>query len=127
MVRIANLHGCGSCADVLRAGRAFRESDARSLLQLATCAASEGEVELARQTLDDVIARRVTSTGLGGSIDQPYEWVLAFYHRGQLAEKAGDVALARSSYQTFVDRWGKADRVVPEVTDARKALARLAR
>jgi serine/threonine protein kinase/Tfp pilus assembly protein PilF len=66
----------------------------------------------------------VTSLNLGrmGSGDL---YALSLYTQGEIAGKLGQKAKAIECYQKFLDLWKDADPGLPEVEDARKALAGL--
>ncbi len=121
-LRMGPEHGCGRCADVVASGRSFREDSARSLTQFAACAEREGAMDLAAQAYRDIISRTLMmSQGL--SIDFAYEWVLAHHHLARVERALGHADEARRLEQAFVDQWARADRVIPELDEARKLLA----
>jgi len=55
----------------------------------------------------------------------PHHQVLARFHLARLHERAGRPAEARAEHERFLKQWGHADRPVPQVDEARQALARL--
>ena len=55
----------------------------------------------------------------------PYHAILARFHLGNVLADAGDRAAARDAYATFLRFWDRADRPIPEVALARRALAEL--
>ncbi len=120
VVRLAAEASCGSCRDALAAGRSLREGNARSLARYATCAESEGEPELALRAWEDLAARR-TGRSVSAPIDGVFESVIAMYRLGRLHAELGHPDEARRWYQKFLDRWGKVDRPMDEVTQARAA------
>ena len=84
------------------------------------------------------LARALYDSGDLGKARQEYEkitlltngrlsdgeiYAKAFYMLGKIAERQGDKARARESYQKFLDLWKDADPGLPEVEDARKRLA----
>lgn len=66
-------------------------------------------------------AREVWNFGFEGQ----EEWVRTSYRIGELAERAGDSALARTAYSELVDRWQAGDATLPELVAARQRLGRL--
>ncbi|HUQ08436.1 MAG TPA: hypothetical protein VM261_38360, partial [Kofleriaceae bacterium] len=75
-----------------------------------------------RQALEAILVRRSTTT-IGLSIDWPIEWVLAHHDLARIERALGHADEARRLEQVFVDQWARADRVVPELDEARKLLA----
>ena len=78
-----------------------------------------GELDKARAAYEK-ITRLTTARIMGG-----YSYALAFYRLGEIAEKKGDAAAARSSYTKFLELWKNADPGRPEVAAAKKRLAAL--
>ena len=68
--------------------------------------------------------RRLTAVGPGGrsAVLEPRH-VLAL---ARLLEQEGDAAGARVEYQRFVKLWANADEGLPEIEEARRAVAQLA-
>ncbi len=66
-------------------------------------------------------AREVWNWGFEGQ----EEWVLASLRIGELAEAMGDLALARTAYSEFVDRWRNGDSTLPDLVRARARLRAL--
>ena len=52
-------------------------------------------------------------------------YALSFYSMGKIYQRIGDIAAARSSYQSFLSVWEDADGGLPEVADAKKQLETL--
>ncbi len=50
---------------------------------------------------------------------------LGHYHLGQVYERKGDGARARTAYETFLQIWQEADADIPEVIEAKQRLGRL--
>ena len=123
MRRAAAGAGCVPCTDVVRDGISVDESSQHGLYQLGRCAAQEGALALARDAF-------VRATALRTAIDtgfQPSEAhaILAHFQLARVLERMQLPADARKHYETFLAHWGEADRPMPEVDEARKALARL--
>ena len=121
MLRLAAHAGCGTCAEAVGAGLAGDEESTQSLVELGVCAAREGDLALARRALE--LARPWVSANMAQA--SPFHAMLARYHLAGVLAKQGDVAAARAEYGVFLDHWGNADRPLPEVVAARKALAEL--
>jgi tetratricopeptide (TPR) repeat protein len=123
MRRAGAAAGCVKCADVVRDGISVDESSQHGLYQLGMCAAQEGALALARDAFVRAAAlRTATDTGF-----QPSEAhaILAHFQLARVLERLQLPAEARKEYETFLAHWGQADRPMPEVDEARTALARL--
>jgi tetratricopeptide (TPR) repeat protein len=121
MLRTAADVGCASCADVVALGLSSTDGDGLSLVRFGRCAEKEGALELARDAFNRArLARDALAPG------SPYHSILARFHLARVLERQGKPAEARRWYEDFVAHWGHADRPVPEVDQARAALARLA-
>jgi tetratricopeptide (TPR) repeat protein len=126
LLRASAEHGCVPCKDVLHAGRNPIESDDRSAFQYALCAESAGESELAA----DLFGRlREARLSLLEDTDEgyPFVWIIARYHHARVLERLGRPDEARREYEDFLAHWGHADTALPELADARAALARLSK
>jgi tetratricopeptide (TPR) repeat protein len=53
------------------------------------------------------------------------EWIRATLRVGRNSEALGDKAAARDAYRRYVERWKNADPEIPELIEAKRALARL--
>jgi len=123
MRRAAAAAGCLPCTDVVRDGISVDESSQHGLYQLGVCAAKEGALALARDAFVRAAAlRTATDTGF-----QPSEAhaILAHFQLARVLERMQLPADARKEYEAFLAYWGQADRPIPEVDEALKALARL--
>ncbi len=49
----------------------------------------------------------------------------ALYLIARLEEETGDLASARKHYREYLDRWGNADKPIPDVKDAKARLEAL--
>ena len=120
--RFAAMAGCAPCREVVAAGLLPSEGDPASLIAFGRCAQSERELPLARRAFEQ-------ATRLWSSWDNhqasPYHATLAQFYLGATAASAGDAAAARAHYTRFLHAWGRADRALPEVHDAERALAEL--
>jgi tetratricopeptide (TPR) repeat protein len=123
MRRAAAAAGCVPCADVVRDGISVDEASQHGLYQLGMCAAKEGALALARDAFVRAAALRTAiDTGF-----QPSEAhaILARFQLARVLERMQLPVEARKEYETFLVYWGQADRPIPEVDEARTALARL--
>jgi tetratricopeptide (TPR) repeat protein len=120
MLRSAAEAGCGSCAEALRAGRSGDELSTSSLLRLGICAEREGAFPQARDALVDA-RLRLTLLGIR-TMESAFHTVVASFHLARVLARLGERDAARAEYQRFLDRWGHADRPLPEVDEARRAL-----
>ncbi|MEO8699810.1 MAG: protein kinase [Kofleriaceae bacterium] len=118
MVRAASEVGCATCAEVVAAGLSSDETSARSLIALGLCAERRGNLDMARLSLE-----RAAGSGQLQPERSPYHETVALLHLARVVAKQGDRARAKALYTELLDRWGRADRVLPEVTEARAALA----
>jgi hypothetical protein len=124
IIRAAAANGCASRAEVVRAGMLPDDSDMGSLYEFGVAAEEEGALSLARDALEKVREVHVLSIDSTSSVT-PYCEVLARFHLGRVLERMGKKSEARAQYDDFLDHWGHADRGVPEVDEARAAVARL--
>ena len=70
--------------------------------------------------------RRVVSSAINDDAGtSPFFSILARYRHARLLERTGHPAEAKAEYEDFLAHWGHADRPVPEIDDARAAVARL--
>ena len=125
MLRVSAEHGCARCEDVVKAGLSSKELSVPSLFRFALCAEQVGALELAADTLQRIRQVRTTTTHPPPFLSSTYHAILARYHLGRVLERLGRPADARIQYQSFLARWGHADRPVREVDDARGRLSRL--
>ena len=124
VLRAAGAKGCIPCAQVVHAGLASAEQDARALYQFGLCAESEGKLELAKAALDRI--RQIRLYGIGiDSTPTPYFSMLGRFHIARILERLGRAAEAKAAYSDFLAHWGHADHPLPEIDEARQALARL--
>lgn len=83
------------------------------------------------EPLEDVLANAYLEIGRLDEAIAEYERVLrlnpnyplAHYHLGQAYARKGDTARARQEYSKFLEIWNKADADVPEIIEAKKAVA----
>ena len=124
MLRAASEVGCARCADVLHAGLGSDERSTRSIFRFATCAEAEGALLLAADAFTRagtfIASSLITTNGFAPDLA-----VLAHFRLGRVLERLDRAAEARAEYERFLGWWGHADRLVPEVEEARKALDRL--
>ena len=117
--------GCGSCAAVVAAGLSPEERSTRSLYHFGLCAIAEDALPLALGALQRIERIRPASVDAGGSVQSSFFAILARYQLGRALERLGRKAEAKAAYADFLGHWGKADRVVKEVEQARAAHAAL--
>lgn len=122
ILRSAAIAGCASCKDALARGFSSAELGTESLVALGTCAVKEHDLVTARRAFDE--ATRLWSSWWTSEAS-PYHAVLAHYHLATVLEALGDAAAARAEYERFLRYWGKTDRPIPEVAEARIGLTRL--
>ncbi len=122
ITRAAAAVGCASCADAVREGMTSDEYSTGSLLALGLCGIDRGELVLAQQALER--ASRM-SFGLFAGEASPFHALLARFHLAGVLARTGDTGGARREYTAFLGAWGNADRPIPEVAQARDALAKL--
>ncbi|HTR54071.1 MAG TPA: protein kinase [Kofleriaceae bacterium] len=123
MLRAGALAGRIAHAEAVAAGFSADEENPAALLAFGLCARHEGELALARRSLD-AATRQWSSTYSNQA--SPYPAVLARFHLAGVLAELGDRAGARTQYERFLRCWGNADRPLPEVVAARRALAELA-
>jgi serine/threonine protein kinase/tetratricopeptide (TPR) repeat protein len=124
MLRAASEVGCARCAEVLHAGLGADERSTRSIFRFAACAEAEGALLLAA----DAFARAgtfIASSLISTNGFAPDLAVSAHLRLGRVLERLGRTSEARAEYERFLGWWGHADRLIPEVDEARKALDRL--
>jgi tRNA A-37 threonylcarbamoyl transferase component Bud32/tetratricopeptide (TPR) repeat protein len=125
LLRVAAEHGCVPCSEVVRAGQSAAETSVRSLYNFGHCAEQQGELALAQDAYKR--AERVLMPGVASGIlvASPLDSILARYHHATILERSGQRAAAKKEYEDFLAHWGHADRPLPEIDDARKAVERL--
>jgi tetratricopeptide (TPR) repeat protein len=126
MLRSAAGAGCAECADVVKEGRSVDEWNQQSLYRFGACAAEEGALDLARDAFERARSLRHSALDAGTAPAEVYA-VLARYQLARVLEKSGQAAAAKKEYEDFLAHWGHADLALPEVEDARRALARLSK
>jgi tetratricopeptide (TPR) repeat protein len=124
MLRSASGVGCASCADVVKEGLSADEWNQQGLYRFGTCALSENALGLARDAFERAKSLRHSAVDAGAASSEVFA-VLARYQLARVLEKTGQTAAAKKGYEDFLAHWGHADRTLPEVEDARKAVARL--
>jgi len=97
------------------------------LFQFGVCAETEGALALAASAFVRIRQVRLVSIGVGSSWSTAYPAILGRYHHARVLERQGKPAEAKAEYEDFLAHWGRADRALAEVDDARAALARLQR
>jgi tetratricopeptide (TPR) repeat protein len=125
MLRAAASAGCGSCADVVRAGLSSEERSTRSLFEFGVCALRTGARTLAADAFERAGRLRPASIDAGGPIQSSVYAILGQYELARTLEASGDPLRARHTYEQFLARWGHTDRALPEVESARAAVVRL--
>jgi tetratricopeptide (TPR) repeat protein len=125
-LRLAAKAGCATCADVVRAGAlsAF-EYTGYPVRLFAECAEREGDFARARAALMRLLTLSDLSINQASYGATPVDYVLAHFQLGRVLAELGDRAGARAEYEVFLRHWGNADRKIPEVDEARRALADL--
>jgi serine/threonine protein kinase/tetratricopeptide (TPR) repeat protein len=77
-----------------------------------------GQPAQARQELSHSLVRYEPSHARG-------YWLYSWYYLGRAHEELGNRGDAEQAYRTFLRYWGRADRKLPEIQDARERLAEL--
>jgi tetratricopeptide (TPR) repeat protein len=124
MLRSAADAGCASCADVVKEGLAQDEWNQASMYRFGVCALTTGALSIARDALDRAKWLRLAAIDAGTAPSVTFA-VLARYQLARALERIGQTKTARLEYQDFLSHWEHADRALPEIDDARKALDRL--
>ncbi|MBA2540430.1 MAG: protein kinase [Deltaproteobacteria bacterium] len=120
MLRAGAVRGCGTCKDVVAAGVGSTEDSVASLYELASCAKSEGQLDLARQTLEQIRGIRTWTTHPPPYLASPFHAIQARALLAQVFAQQRDPAAARRELTSFFARWERADRPVPAITAARE-------
>ncbi len=115
VLRLAADRGCASCAEATRVGISAGEDNTRSLFYFGVCAEREGSLKLAEDTFRGL-------RGLYGS-RSAFHSVLARFHLGRVLDRQGQKDAARAEYRDFLAHWEHADVALPEIEEARRALA----
>ncbi len=87
---------------------------------LASAYEQAGKLRAARKELEKI--PQLTQ----GRLLQGYEYATSFYRLGKICEQMGDRTKAIEYSAKFLDLWKNADRLAPEVEDARARMERLA-
>jgi TolA-binding protein len=119
ILRLAASRGCASCRAAVDAGLSESEWNPRSLYLFGLCAEHEHQLELARTAYG-----RAVSINADSNEASTVDTVRATSRLGVVRAALGDHDGARQAFQFVVSRWGNADRAIPEVEVARKALAK---
>ncbi len=122
MLRAGVAKGCAKCKDAVAAGFAEAELSTESLVELGRCAVELNDIVLARRAFEQ--AARLWSSW-SSSEASPFHAILATYYLGNVLVLQGDLEGARRNYERFLQAWGRADRGVPEVALAQRALKAL--
>jgi hypothetical protein len=117
--------GCTPCAEVVHDGLLPSEPDGSSVFDYALCAEREGALSLARDGFERAMHLQTESEGAVPDLIEPYHSALARFHLARVLERLGRRGEALLAYASFVNLWEHADRPVPELEEARRALARL--
>jgi tRNA A-37 threonylcarbamoyl transferase component Bud32 len=122
MLRAAALAGHGSPQAAIAAGFSTVEENTGSLVAFGLCALQVREFELARWSFER--ATRQWSSIINNQ-SSPFHAVLARFHLAVVLEELDERVAARTAYESFLRCWSAADRLIPEVALARKALDRI--
>ena len=109
---------------MVKLGLSADEWNQQSLYRFGGCAAAEGALDLARDAFDRARSLRHSALDAGTAPAEVFA-VLARFQLARVLERQGQNDAARLHYEGFLAHWGHADRTLPEVEEARKALARL--
>ena len=121
MLRFGAAQGCLPCTDAVAEGLGPTEEDPAALVALGRCARAQGQLDLARRSLD--LASRLWSSWLGRQAS-PYDAVVARFELAGVLAELHDPS-ARAQYERALRAWGHADRALPIVEAAGSALGAL--
>jgi tetratricopeptide (TPR) repeat protein len=86
---------------------------------LAEAYEKSGKLPFAREEYEKILMLT------NGRLLQGYTYAISFYRLGKICEQQNDRAKAIENYGKFIDLWKNADRIFPEVEDAKTRLAAL--
>jgi len=124
LMRAASTTGCSRCRDVIAAGVRAVEADSRSAFAFAACAEAEGELSLANDTFASLREIHLNSIDPTNELS-PFVWISARFRHARVLERLGRTDEARLEYQSYLQHWDHADAPLPELAEARAAIARL--
>ncbi|HEX4457358.1 MAG TPA: hypothetical protein VIA18_05285, partial [Polyangia bacterium] len=123
-LRTAAAGGCAACRDVVARGRDLAEQSMSSLFQFGRCALAEHQGQLAVDAFSDVERVRTQSTD-SIPTTATASAVMARFELGRALELVHQPKAARAAYVDFLSHWAHADRRLPEVDEAARAVIRL--
>ena len=89
------------------------------IVALAEAYEKSGKLPLAREEYENILMLT------NGRLLDGYTYATSFYRLGKICELQDDRAKAVENYGKFIDVWKNADRIFPEVEDAKTRLAAL--
>lgn len=91
---------------------------------LAEVYEKNNQLDSAIEVWKKIIAHKIQSFLTSFTIGT-FAWVEAHYHLGRLYQEKGDQKLAIEYYRKFLDLWKNADKILPEIKDAKEKLNQL--
>ncbi len=121
--RLAAEHGCATCAEVVRDGPSGFHR-ASSNVTFARCAAAENVLPLAASMLEE--ARLNLTTALQpNATASPFSSIVARLDLAEVYTRQGKREDGLREVETFLKRWAKLDRSMPQIAAAQRLRARL--
>lgn len=91
---------------------------------LAEAYEQSNQLDSAIKILQRIVENRLQCF-LPGSTMGPFIWIKAHYHLGRLFQKKGEMDSAVEYTRKFLDFWREADKILPEIEDAKRRLSHM--